>query len=281
MIISASRRTDIPAFYAPWFMNRVAQGFVLNRNPFNPKQISRISLLPEDVTALVFWTRNAAPLQPCLDELDARGYRYYFQYTVTGYPRSLETATPTLARALENFSALSERLGPQRVIWRYDPVLLCNQVDLQGHRQGFETIARALAGKTRRNLQQVKGLIATDILDQPDEAYALCDFFLTTAARYGIELRTCAEPVAAVHSNMQAGKCVDDALLNRLYGLELAAKKDPGQREHCGCIKSVDIGMYNTCLHGCTYCYATYSPTRAADNRRRHDPADPFLVPNP
>jgi hypothetical protein len=122
MIISASRRTDIPAFYAPWFMNRVRAGFCVVRNPFNPQQSTRVSLVPQDVDLIVFWTRNPKPLLPYLKELDSRGYRYYFLFTLLDYPSWLELSTPAVENSLECFKQLSELIGPQKVIWRYDPI---------------------------------------------------------------------------------------------------------------------------------------------------------------
>jgi hypothetical protein len=133
MIISASRRTDIPAFYTPWFMNRIREGFCTVPNPFNRQQISRICLLPADVDVIVFWTRNPRPLITHLDELDQRGYRYYFQFTLLDYPRLIDVKMPGLAASVETFCRLSERVGPERIVWRYDPMVLSNQtgVDFQ------------------------------------------------------------------------------------------------------------------------------------------------------
>ena len=143
MLISASRRTDIPAFYADWFMNRLEAGFVLTRNPFNSRQIRRVELRPDAVEAIVFWTRNPTRLLPYLDRIDALGYRYYFQFTLTGYPRALERATPALPRAIRVFRHLSERLGPKRVIWRFDPILLTNLTPPAELLRLFAFLARA------------------------------------------------------------------------------------------------------------------------------------------
>ncbi len=150
MIISASRRTDIPAFYTPWLMNRIAAGYCTVPNPFNRNQVTRVSLLPEEVAAIVFWTRNPRPLLARLDELDARGFRYYFQYTILDYPRALEPKTPPVDAAVRTFRALADRLGPARVIWRYDPIVLSLATDADFHRQRFAAIARQLRGSTQR-----------------------------------------------------------------------------------------------------------------------------------
>ena len=155
MIISASRRTDLPAFYTDWFMNRIRAGFCTVPNPFNPQQISRISLSPEDVDVIVFWTRNPRPLLPHLAELDQRGYRYYFQYTLLDYPRPIETSTPPTAVAIENFQALAGQIGPERVIWRYDPILFSAQTGASFHLETYTRLAENLHGYTRRSVISV------------------------------------------------------------------------------------------------------------------------------
>lgn len=292
MIISASRRTDIPAFYTPWFINRIREGFLLTRNPFNAHQIKRVSLLPDEVDVIVFWTRNPLHLIPFLPEIDAMGYRYYFQYTITGYPRTLEKSVPNPHKAIQSFSYLSDLVGSDKVIWRYDPILLSNVVDLDEHKRLFEKIASRLAGKTNRvvisfsdlykkterNLNQVEGLIYSDIVGEKEQLLELSYYMKTVADKYGMRIETCAEAIELSSSGIDHGKCIDNKLIDSIFGLKLDSKKDSGQREECGCIKSVDIGMYNTCAHGCSYCYATYNNTSVVNNKRKHDPMSPFLI---
>lgn len=290
MIVSASRRTDIPAFYSDWFMNRVRAGFLLTRNPFNYNQVRRVSLAPESVDVIVFWTRNSSNLMSFLPDLDARGFSYYFQYTITGYPRSIERSVPSPYKAIEQFKNLSSQIGSRRVVWRYDPILLSNFLPIEEHKRLFKKIAEALAGsthrvvisfsdfykKTEKNLRQVKDLICTDIAQQAEELNDLSRYMALVAAQNGMEIFTCAENVDV--DEISHGKCIDDGLIERAFGLSLKSEKDKGQREDCGCIKSVDIGGYNTCLHGCSYCYATFSGGRVLANRRNHDPESPFLI---
>ena len=292
MIISASRRTDIPAFYTPWFMNRIRSGFLLTRNPFNAHQIKRVSLLPKDVDVIVFWTRNPRMLMSHLDELDQAGYNYYFQYTITGYPKELENSVPRPHRAIRDFIALSDRIGADKVIWRYDPILVSNLIDINEHKRLFEKIASMLCGKTRKvvisfsdfykktekNLKAVEGLESVDITSDPIDLKDLVDYMASVAKKYDMEIETCAEEVDTSGSGVSHGKCIDDELINRLFGISVNLAKDSGQREACGCVKSVDIGAYNTCLHECTYCYATYSKKVVENNKAKHDPESPFLV---
>ncbi len=279
MIISASRRTDIPAFYAPWMIKRVRQGECQVVNPYRQDQIKRVSLLPGDVDVIVFWTRHALPLLPFLDELDQRGYRYYFQYTLTNYPRLLEQRTPSLDAALRSFQALAQKIGKERVIWRYDPIYLSECTSLDFHRRNFQTLAQALMGysqrcvvslfddyaKSRSRLSITPSLVPlAEGSDSFREAVnALMPDLAAMAEDHQFELVSCAEDVDLQPYGIYPGKCVDDDLIRRVFGLDLHSKKDPGQRLTCQCLPSQDIGRYDTCLFGCQYCYANRSFERA------------------
>ncbi len=292
MIISASRRTDIPAFYSDWFINRIKAGFLLTKNPFNAHQVKKVSLLPSDVDAIVFWTRNPAKLLKHLPLLDSLNYRYYFQYTITGYGKELETATIHPQKAIDTFKMLSDRIGRDRVIWRYDPIIMSNLTSLAEHLRLFEKIARNLAGytnkvvisfadlyqKTEVNLNKVEGLQYYDVLHNKSELFILCKGLSDIAKCHGMKIETCAEGVDINHFGIENGKCIDSDLLKKLFDIDVSSTKDSGQRLDCGCIKSVDIGTYNTCLHGCTYCYATSQKKTAHSNYKKHDPKSPFLI---
>lgn len=292
MIISASRRTDIPAFYAEWFINRIKAGFLLTKNPFNAHQVKKVSLLPGDVEVIVFWTRNPAKLLKHLPFLDSLGYRYYFQYTITGYGKELETATVHPLKAIETFKKTSDQIGKDKVIWRYDPIIMSNLTPMHEHLRLFEKIASSLQGytnnviisfadlykKTESNLNNVAGLQYHDILNNQDELFTLCQGLSDIAKRYKLKVTTCAEELNIEQFGIQRGKCIDDELIKSVFNIEMNSTKDGGQRLECGCIKSVDIGAYNTCLHGCTYCYATYQKKAAQNNYKKHDPESPFLI---
>lgn len=292
MIISASRRTDIPAFYSEWFVNRVRAGFLLTRNPFNYHQVSRVSLLPEDVDAIVFWTRNPTKLLPYLDELLHSRLRFYFQFTITGYPRVLEAKTLNPHKALNIFKKLADKIGPEKVIWRYDPILFSNLLPLEEHIRLFSKLAAELQGYTRRvvisfadfyqktekNLKTVDTLVYSDITKNHEMCLLLAEKLAEIAHRHGLIIFSCAEDIELAQQGIRHGKCIDEKLINDLFGLQLASSKDPGQREACGCVKSIDIGMYNTCLHGCKYCYATFNNNQANANFKKHDPHSPFLL---
>lgn len=276
MLISASRRTDLPAFHAAWFLERVRAGWCDVANPVRSSQVTRVSLRPEDVTAIVFWTRDAAPLLPHLPELDARGYRYYWQYTLTGYPRVLEAHTPAVVEAVATMRRLADQIGPARVIWRYDPIVLTVATPPAWHAENFARLAEALRGTTERVVVSLfdeyrwmaprlrrlanKGYALLDHAPECEDVAGLLRALAATAHACGMEIAACAEPVDLSTFGIAPGKCIDDALLHRLFGIAAPKAKDASQRPACGCVASRDIGWYDSCSHGCVYCYA---------NRRR------------
>jgi hypothetical protein len=295
VIISVSRRTDIPAFYARWFIARVRAGYCLVTNPFNAHQVARVSLLPHDVDVFVFWTRNPRPLFPYLDELTQRGYRYYFQVTLMDNPRALDPKTPPLAQALRTFQDLAARIGQAKTIWRYDPLVFTNVSDARFHIETFERIAHALRGYTQRvvislmddyaasrrrmaALQQ-HGIVPLGADFYQSEAFAECLRALARTARAnGMTISSCAEKMDWRPYGIAPGKCIDAEYIQETFGIQVTRVKDPAQRAACGCVVSKDIGAYDTCLFDCQYCYATTSSRRAQARRARHDPNAPMLL---
>lgn len=291
MIISASRRTDIPAFYSTWFYNRLREGFVVTRNPFNANQLSKIRLDADVVDAIVFWTKNAGPMLGRLDELDSSGIAYYFQFTITPYRQDLEPHLPADKSVLiQAFRELSGRIGPDRVIWRYDPILFSDRYSMDFHRRAFEKCAGLLQGATSRvvisfldmdynNTKNINKLGITDgTAEQKNE---LAGSIAEVARHYGMEVETCAEEIDLEACGITHGHCIDADLIEKITGRTLLPKgkgKDKSQRILCGCVGSTDIGVYNTCLHGCAYCYANYSQGAIRNNYQKHDPASPLLL---
>lgn len=285
MILSVSRRTDIPAFYSEWFFNRMKEGFVYVRNPMNIHQVSKVLLSPDVIDCIVFWSKNPGPMLSRLDEL--KDYMYYFQFTVNPYDKGLELGVPRKEGIINTFKELSEKIGPKRVIWRYDPILLTDSMGIDYHVRYFEEIAKRLAGftdtcvisfvdlykKTQRNLQDTSAR-EPSLKEMADLATKL--FFI--ASRYGIKIQTCAEEIALESVGIKHGKCIDNALIEDLLGVKLVVDKDPNQRKECGCVQSIDIGEYNTCAHGCKYCYANFKDGVVAKNRMAHDPNSPLLI---
>lgn len=289
MIISASRRTDIPAFYPLWFINRIREGFCEVPNPFNAAQVTRVSLLPQDVDVIVFWTRNPKPLFPYLDELDRRGYRYYFNFTLIGYPRPLEGKSPSRQAGIAIFRELAERVGPERVVWRYDPIVFSNLTPEAFHRENYAFIASALRGYARRSVislmtpyakvkrrsaaLEAQGIYITPFDGQHTPSFAnLMRSFAESATTNGMQIQSCASEYDLTPYGIRPGKCVDDDLIQDVFGIEVGHGKDPSQRAACGCVISKDIGVYDTCLFGCVYCYANGDFDRARRRYKAHDP---------
>ena len=287
MILSVSRRTDIPAFYSEWFFNRLKEGFVYVRNPMNIHQVSRIALSPDVIDCIAFWSKNPKPMLNRLEEL--KDYMYYFQFTINPYDKGLELGVPRKEGIINTFKELSEKLGPKRVIWRYDPILLTDNMDIDYHLRYFEEIAKRLKDytntcvisfvdlykKTQRNLQDttVREPSMKDMMKIAAQLFLI-------ANKYGITVQACAEEIALETVGVKHGKCIDNALIEDLLGVKLVVSKDPNQRKECGCVQSIDIGEYNTCAHGCKYCYANFKDSVVAKNRMAYDPNSSLLVGN-
>ena len=285
MIISASRRTDIPTYYSEWFMNRIREGYALARNPMNAHQVSRISLSPEVVDGIVFWTKNPAPMLDKLPQL--KDYMYYFQFTLNAYEQDVEAGVPLKHKYIvPTFQRLSEMIGPERVVWRYDPILVSDKYTFDYHVKYFELLAKKLASytqkctisfldmyvKTERN---VAGLnIQPWTLELQD---AMAKSLAEIAHSYGLELETCAEGIELEKYGIKHAHCIDGELFAKLLGCPLKVGKDKNQRKECGCVDSVDIA-YNTCRNGCRYCYANFNAKMVQNNQQRHNPLSPLLL---
>ena len=289
MILSVSRRTDIPAWYADWFFARLHAGYADVRNPYRPGQVSRVPMTPDMVDGIVFWTKNPLPMLSRLGELGH--FSYYFQFTLTPYGSELEPGLPSkeevLIPALKRLSSLA---GKNRVVWRYDPVVLTREWTMDRHRFCFQRMAQALEGATdecivsfvddyacnRRRMRQAGGFA-------PDESNArelLCCFG-EAAKKHGMKLSVCCEP-ALVEGMQSVGgvgsaHCIDVDRLSRIADRPIYIPPDPHQREGCGCAKSVDIGAYDTCRNGCIYCYALHSAGQLAQRVERYT-ADSSLL---
>lgn len=284
MILSVSRRTDIPCCYTEWFFNRLEEKRVYVRNPFNIRQIHEIEITPKTVDAIVFWTKNPEPMLGRLELL--REFMYYFQFTLTGYKEDVEPALADKKYLATVFSKLAERIGSERVIWRYDPIFFNSRYTQAYHIQAFTRLAEMLEGSTRRAMisfmdpyRRTKanaGLLNAERLTNPsliEFAGQLADI----GAAHDIEICTCAEEIDLASAGIQHGCCIDKKLIEELTGSQLNVKKDTSQRAYCGCAESIDIGAYNTCRNGCLYCYANYSDSLLARSRVAFDVGAPIL----
>lgn len=288
MILSVSRRTDIPNYYSEWFYNRIKEGFLYVRNPMNPHQISKISLSSDLVDCIVFWTKNPANMMSRLDEL--QNYKYYFQFTLTGYGKDIEPNLPNKRKDLiQTFRNLSKKIGSDKVIWRYDPILLNEEYVPEYHIKAFQEIAGHLKGythkvvisfvdlyaKTKRNTEglNIKELKNNGIME-------LARKMAEIAWENHLSIETCAEQVDLNDIGITHGSCIDKVLIEEIIGCKLKVNKDRNQREECGCFESVEVGTYNTCRNGCKYCYANFSDEMVRENVKLYDVNSPLLCGN-
>lgn len=285
MIISASRRTDIPTYYSDWLFNRLKEEYVLVRNPMNIHQIGKVNLSPNVVDGIVFWTKNSVPMLGRLSEIDK--YNYYFQFTLTAYDRDVEPNIPSKNDIIiPAFQELSKAIGREKVIWRYDPIFFNEKYTMEYHSRYFEVLAAKLGDytekctvsfldfyrNTARNTQPLKILPETK-----EQQLEIMQRFAEIAKEYGFYIDTCSEAIELDKFGIAHAHCIDRERFERIGKCRLAIEKDSNQRRECGCIASIDIGTYNTCKNGCLYCYANYSQNTVAGNVQFHNPKSPLL----
>jgi hypothetical protein len=293
MIISASSRTDIPAFYGDWFHNRLDAGYCLSVNAFNGRPY-RIGLRREDVDGFVFWTKNLGPFPPKLAILRERGFPFVIHYTINGYPRFLEAAIPPAATAIAHMRFVTKTYGPKVGLWRYDPILITDGTNFAFHRRNFARLACALAGavnevtvayasliyrKTTRNLARAANRAGFRWEDpETERKREFLRELSAIAAEQGMTLRLCGQP-EYLSPGIPEAVCIDAQRLSEVAGRPILAQT-PGHRgEQCACHYSRDIGAYDTCLHGCVYCYAVSDLQTARRFHRQHDAAAEWLCP--
>ncbi len=283
MIINTGQRTDIPAFYAEWFANRLREGFVLVRNPYNPKRVTRYRLAPDVVDLIGFCTKNPQPMLKHMDLL--KPYRQFWHVTVTPYGKEIEPRVPNKLKVLDSFRRLSDLVGPDRVCWRYDPVFISGDYPPERHVRAFEYMAKTLCSctkaavvsfidlyeKTGRNFPEARPVASWDRL-------TLGKAFSEIAARYGMTLRPCAEGDELAQFGADCSGCTTVAILERAVGGRLKVPAHAPARKECACYLGGDIGAYNTCGHLCRYCYANYDADTVRNNMRNHDPNSPLLI---
>lgn len=284
MIISASRRTDIPAYFSEWFLNRIEAQYAYVRNPINIRQVSRISLSPDLVDCIVFWSKNPEPLMDRLKFLDR--YMYYFQFTLNAYGTDIERNLPALDERIRTFQALSNLIGRQRVIWRYDPILLNDRYTIDWHIERFNYIAGRLYPYTEKvtiSFIDLYRKIATAVKRENiqelsfDQKNVIAKEFARAAHACQLIIDTCAEDIDLSRYQIEHARCIDGELISRLLGCPVKTDKDKNQRPECGCMSSIDLGLYNTCQNGCIYCYANHNTDTRIRNYQAYDPASPLL----
>ena len=283
MILNTGSRTDIPAFYSEWFMNRIRAGFVMARNPFYPKQIIRYDLDPSVVDVLVFCTKNPKNMLEHLEEL--KKYRMYWNVTITPYGKDIEPNVPHKKEVMDAFIELSKKVSVKNVVWRYDPIFLNEKYDISHHLMIFEKMCAYLEGyckhviisfidlyeKTKKNFPQVKEVSF-------DEQCYITKQFVKIAARHGMDIRLCHEDERLAFYGADVTGCLSKEVLEDAIGEQLIVPTSSKSREGCNCLLGNDIGAYNSCLHLCRYCYANFDKDIVLKNHKLHDPKSPLLI---
>ncbi len=283
MIINTGMRTDIPAFYSEWFANRLRAGYVLVRNPYNPKLVTRYSLSREVVDCIGFCTKNPAPMLPKIELL--RGYGQYWFVTITPYGRDIEPGVVDKHAVIDSFIALSKLLGKECVGWRYDPIFVSKKYTMEYHLHAFKTIAQSLAGytdtcvisfidlyaKVRRNFPEVQEV-------PMEERLRLGKAMIGIAKAYGMVVKPCAEGDELAPYGADCRGCMTVETYEKAIHAKLNVPKNQGARKECACYIAADIGAYNTCGHLCRYCYANASRNEVIWNMHQHDPCSPLLT---
>ena len=285
MIINTGQRTDIPAFYSEWFVNRLKEGFVLVRNPYNPQRVARYRLDPAVVDLIGFCTKNPAPMLKHMKLLEPFGQFWYV--TVTPYGRDIEPHVPNKLEVLESFKRLSDTVGPDRIGWRYDPILVNESWPVARHIKAFEYMARALSSythtavisfidlyeKTKRNFSEVRTVTG-------EERITLGKAIIEIGKAYGMTICPCAEGDKLAPYGADCSGCMTVAMYEKALGQRLKVPKMAPARSECACYLGGDIGAYDTCGHLCRYCYANYDAEVVKANMRQHDPQSPMLIGN-
>ncbi len=258
MIISASRRTDIPGHYPEWMKERLKEGYVLVGNPRFPDRITQVFLDQEQVECIVFWTKFPGPMLNLALAVKAMGYQFYVQCTVNPYGSEFEPGMLPLSVRLDALRMLSDEIGPSRIIWRYDPVIIDEAHPLDFHLASFSRTAEYLNGYVEKCIFSFVDIYRKGFTSAAgDDMLNIAEGFSSAAQGNRITLSTCAEEIDLEQFGISHGACIDPDLVKRIAGIPLRRSKDRSQRKTCRCIESRDIGTYRTCPSGCAYCYAS------------------------
>ena len=265
MILSVSRRTDIPAFYGEWFFNRLKAGEILVRNPINPHKVTKLLVSPDNVECIVFWTKDATRFIKYIEPIQKMGYNFYFQYTITSYATDIENNVPKKEGVIESFMNLASIIGKDKVIWRYDPILLNQKYTEEYHIQWFNYLCERLQNATEKcvisfvdSYKFLKEQFAIHEIEEiaEERIYDIASELKVCADKYNIPLATCAESIDLSRLGIVHNKCIDNELIGKILGTEIKYQKDKSQRGECGCMESREVGIYASCQHKCAYCYA-------------------------
>ena len=283
MIINTGCRTDIPAFYAKWLINRIQEGYVLVRNPYNPNQVTKYNLSPEVVDCLAFCTKNPEPMLTYLDELDM--YEQYWFVTITPYGKDIEPNVPEKQKVIESFKKLSDHIGVDSIGWRYDPIFIGNGFDVNKHIECFEKMAKELKGYTHNCTISFLDLYEKVKRNAPDikpptkeEQIEIAKAFSKIGKENNMVIHACCEKTYLSQYGLQCNGCMSQEIVEKAIKNTLQPPKRKNLRQECNCLMGNDIGAYNTCGHLCKYCYANANKQFVIENMKKHDDNSPFLI---
>lgn len=284
MILNTGARTDTAQYFSDWLLKRFEEGYVYTRNPLFPNKVIKYELSPDKIDAVLFCSKNYAPILPRLHEITDK-YRTYFHYTITAYGKDIEPGVPDIDESIKTLIALGERVGSPKVAWRYDPVLLTDKYTIEVHAKTFEYIAGKVAPYIDRCIFSFVEMYKKLETNMPEiipftekSKNEIAELLGKIAAKYGIRIQTCGTNGDYSRFGISSSGCATLEILGNANGCEFKDIKHKGLREGCHCIESRDIGAYDTCLNGCKYCYANKSPQKARDNFKFHNPNSPLLL---
>lgn len=283
MIINTGCRTDIPAFYSKWLMNRIREGFVLVRNPYYPLQVTKYSLSPNVVDCLAFCTKNPEPMLKYLDELEV--YKQYWFVTITPYGKDIEPVVPDKEKVIQSFQKLSKHIGIDSIGWRYDPIFINSEFDVEKHIECFENMAKQLKGYTNNCTISFLDLYEKVKRNAPDlrpptkeEQIEIAKAFVKIGKENAIIIHSCCEKTFLAEYGLECNGCMSQEIIERSIYCKLEPPKRKNLRQECNCLMGNDIGAYNTCGHLCKYCYANSNKSLVIENMKKHNEKSPFLI---
>ena len=283
MIISTGMRTDIPAFYSKWFINRIREGFVYTRNPYYENQVAKYLLTPDVVDCICFCTKNPIPMLPYLDELNK--FKQFWFITITPYDKDIEPNVPNKNKVINAFKILSNKIGINSVGWRYDPIFYSKEWNKEKHIESFKKIAEALAGYTKICVISILDLYEKVRKNAPDiypptknQQLELLKELVQIAKENGMIVKGCYENDFLTTVGVDCSGCQTKEMIELATGLKLDIPKTKNARGNCNCLLGQDIGMYNSCGHLCKYCYANSNKQQVLNNMKLHNPNSPFLI---
>lgn len=283
MILQTGMRTDIPAFYSKWFVNRIKEGCVLVRNPYNPSAVTKYRINPEVVDLIAFCTKNPAPMLGYMDIL--KPYGQFWFVTITPYGKEIEPNVPDKRQIIEDFKTLSNSVGIDSIGWRYDPIFITEKYSLDFHLKAFEQMAKTLSGYTDTCIISFIDLYKKVIKNFPQarmvnkkERLKIGEVFADIGRKYGITVKACAEGNELEVYGIDCDGCLTQEVYESALHTKLNMPKRKGQRTECACFFGNDIGVYDTCRHFCKYCYANTNKDAVIRNSKLHNPNSPFLI---